>query len=70
MKEEEVKSTDHLGWQPAFPSNGRLGMSQRLYLAGMAMQGLLAGGTTRNKISDIISDSLTLADELLKQEAK
>ena len=67
------------GHQPAYPcfATGRYGdifveqkgMSKRLLLAGMAMQGILAHtGYEQNEVSAIQS-AFRFADELLKQEA-
>ena len=47
------------------------GMSKRLFLAGMAMQGLLASPSFTNprmKPSDVSKMAFGMADELLKQE--
>ena len=76
-------SEKKLGQEPVYPSKskGRYadivienpGISQRLYLAGMAMQGLLANQSIRDNDDDvqlywIAQASFNLADELLKQE--
>ena len=62
-----------LGQEPAFPfeANRNNGMSKRLYLAGLAMQGLLASPSFTNprmKPSDVSKMAFGMADELLKQE--
>ena len=71
-----------LGLDPAFPvaafdTNGNMttpensnGISQRLYIATMAMQGILAGRANVYEPKDICSKALGYADELLKQENK
>ena len=74
-----------LGSDPAYPvdiiTNGKdprmtihdikHGMSQRLLLAGMAMQGICASNSGNGFISEqIASRALKIADELLKQEAE
>lgn len=90
-------TTKKLGREPAFPVDEQTiqynqsgiipyachGLSKRLYLAGMAMQGLLSNPNTAKQISSAISnpsaeqsrqivmkESLLMADELLKQEAE
>lgn len=65
------------GLEPAFPTitTGRYpdlqkqypGMSTRLYLAGMAMQGILSIPNCHS-VSTIVKLALTYTDELLKQE--
>jgi hypothetical protein len=61
-----------LGQDPAFPDvpNGVYpGMSRRFYAACAAMQGMLSDPNSRlRSYRDIISDSLQVADEFLKQE--
>lgn len=58
---------DELG-MPIIVHRKCYGISKRLYLAGMAMQGLLSN-TEHNRVAfdDIIKRSLECADELLKQ---
>ena len=46
------------------------GISQRLYLAGMAMQGILASSNSTVDIEYLCTKAFELADELLKQEAE
>ena len=71
----EKCKTDDQGRSLDLGHRKSLGMSQRLYLAGMAMQGLLAN----EKMADahdsdvmhwIAKHALEQADELLKQEAE
>lgn len=72
---------EKLGQEPAFACQpirengqymdmGSTGMSKRLYLAGMAMQGILAGGyfNLHSQSHEICERSFSIADELLKQE--
>ena len=58
---------------------GHYGISTRLYLAGMAMQGMLANGKTVEFLygnmqmavpSEIAKYALQYADELIKQESE
>ena len=69
---------DKLGQEPAFASHTRLlnedvyqpGLSTRLLLAGMAMQGLMANSEFPNIGADTIAKwSFEQADELLRQES-
>ena len=50
--------------------NPEFGMSTRLLLAGMAMQGLLATTGMGISAENIAQSALIYADELLKQESK
>lgn len=59
------------GKQMAFPTqlvNGELhtGLTKREYFAAMAMQGILAYPHTSNNRGDIATESVIIADELLK----
>lgn len=49
---------------------GFTGLTKREYFAAMAMQGLLANRTTAHSAEKIITASLAVADELLKQLEK
>ena len=69
----EKCKTDDQGRPLDFGYRKSLGMNKRLYLAGMAMQGMLA--SDRNAAVWIPEESLArkafmYADELLRQEAK
>ena len=47
------------------------GLTKREHFAGLAMQGLLAGGycidDSQNRLNDVPSEAINLADALLKQ---
>lgn len=79
---------EKLGWEPTFPIQTLIykggiepgeidqtyfGMSIRLKLAAMAMQGLCVGKITseikKGECCDIAEMALLIADELLKQES-
>jgi len=69
---------DKLGQQPAFPTNQSFdfqtdfnGVSKRLYIATMAMQGLINGCVVNNGNYDAkwtAKAAFNMADELLRQE--
>lgn len=78
-----MEKTNILGKEPAFPSemdmainNGKyasFGISKRLYIATMAMQGILSSSGILDKNSPIkdkwvVEQSYKLADVMLKQE--
>ena len=48
-----------------------MGLTKREHFAGLAMQGLLAGGycidDSQNRLNDVPSEAINLADALLKQ---
>lgn len=71
--------TEKLGQSPAFPTieqsgNGSWdtapGMTQRLYLAGMAMQGIISSYNSTTSAEYICTKAFEFADELLLQENK
>jgi len=60
---------EKLGQKPICPSLGYgLGMSQRLFIATMAMQGFLRGDDTLIHSEDVAKLSFEYADALLRQE--
>jgi hypothetical protein len=73
-------TNEKLGQEPAFPNNPYFeglkgdkrcfGMSKRLHLAGMAMQGIMTNVDCDDTIhyTAIAEISFNMADELLKQE--
>ncbi len=59
------------GLEPAYPIVGEnAGMSKRLLLAGMAMQGIMTNIDINDKVhySEIAKMSMRMTDELLKLE--
>jgi hypothetical protein len=54
-----------------FVATGTNGLTKREHFAGLAMQGLLAGGycidDSQNRLNDVPSEAINLADALLKQ---
>lgn len=74
--EQEFKK---LGQEPAFPTPSKdmfdrfyqeKGISKRLYLAGILMQGILSSGRPfqMNELKLEVEKAYKVADELLKQE--
>jgi len=71
---------EKLGQEPAFPqiihygedrAKEMFGMSKRLYLDGMAMQGILTANSFMDFETPIVcTEPLKFADELLKLEAE
>jgi hypothetical protein len=54
----------------SFVNGGASGLTKREHFAGLAMQGLLAGGycidDPKNRLNDVPSEAYNLADALLK----
>ena len=57
---------------PAFPSNrsGQVGMSLRDWLAGKAMEGMLACSKTTGSKKDIAYDAYSQADAMIAERKK
>tara|TARA_R110000737_G_scaffold41837_3_gene62530 strand:+ start:189 stop:425 length:237 start_codon:yes stop_codon:yes gene_type:complete len=66
-----VVTEDHWDRSLAAPATG---LTKREHFAGLAMQGLLAGGycmdEPQNRLSDVPSEAVALADALLAELSK